>query len=93
MSLNIEELKRKIIYRSIYRGTKEMDILLNAFTKTIIDKLNEKELQNLLDLLTIDDGNLYKFKEGKKINLTIKENRITKLFKEYVRLYFILVLK
>ncbi len=61
-----------------------MDILLNAFTKTIIDKLNEKELQNLLDLLTIDDGNLYKFKEGKKINLTIKENRITKLFKEYV---------
>ncbi|HJN84081.1 MAG TPA: succinate dehydrogenase assembly factor 2 [Candidatus Pelagibacter bacterium] len=84
MTLNIEELKRKIIYRSIYRGTKEMDILLNAFTKTIIDKLNEKELQNLLDLLTIDDGNLYKFKEGKKINLTIKENRITKLFKEYV---------
>ncbi len=84
MTLNIEELKRKIIYRSIYRGTKEMDMLLNAFTKTIIDKLNEKELQNLLDLLTIDDGNLYKFKEGKKINLTIKENRITKLFKEYV---------
>jgi len=30
MSLDIDELKRKIIYRSNYRGTKEMDILLSS---------------------------------------------------------------
>ena len=40
--INIDELKKKIIYRSNYRGTKEMDKLLGAFTKTYINELNEK---------------------------------------------------
>jgi len=38
MSLNIDDLKKKIIYRSNYRGTKEMDKLLGAFTKKKINK-------------------------------------------------------
>ena len=84
MSFDIEELKRKINYRSNYRGTKEMDVILNSFVKTIIDNLNKKELQNLLDLINIDDENLYNFKNGIKTNVNIEDNRITKLFKEYV---------
>ena len=84
MSFDIEELKRKINYRSNYRGTKEMDDLLNSFVKTIIDNLKKNELQNLLDLINIDDENLYNFKQGINTNKNIKDNRITKLFKEYV---------
>ena len=83
MSFDIEELKRKINYRSNYRGTKEMDVLLNSFVKTIIDNLNKNDLQNLLDLINIDDENLYNFKNGINTNKNIKDNRITKLFKEY----------
>ena len=83
MSFDIEELKRKINYRSNYRGTKEMDVLLNSFVKTIIDNLNKNDLQNLLDLINIDDENLYNFKQGINTNKNIKDNRITKLFKEY----------
>ena len=37
MTFNIEDLKKKIIYRSNYRGTKEMDSLLGAFTKKYIN--------------------------------------------------------
>ena len=33
MDINIDQLKKKIIYRSSYRGTKEMDKLLGSFTK------------------------------------------------------------
>ena len=40
--INIEQLKKKIIYRSNYRGTKEMDKLLGAFTKKYINNLNMK---------------------------------------------------
>ena len=40
--INIHELKKKIIYRSSYRGTKEMDNLLGSFTKKYIDILEEK---------------------------------------------------
>ena len=41
MTINIDELKKKIIYRSNYRGTKEMDKLLGTFTKKNINNLAE----------------------------------------------------
>ena len=84
MSLDIDELKKKIIYRSSYRGTKEMDILLSSFVKDVINQLNNKELANLLNLLNIDDDNLYKFKQGIKTEVQINENRISKMFKDYI---------
>ena len=60
--INIDELKKKIIYRSNYRGTKEMDKLLSSFVKKHIDTFNESELKLLCDFLDLDDENLYKFK-------------------------------
>ena len=83
MSLKIHDLKNKILYRSSYRGTKEMDILLKSFVYDIIDDLEAKELENLLDLLKIDDVNLYNYKQGLKTEISIKETYITKLFKNY----------
>ena len=84
MSLDIDELKRKIIYRSNYRGTKEMDILLSSFVESIISQLNKEELENLLNFLNIDDDNLYKYKQGLKIDVKLSENKITRLFKDYI---------
>ena len=49
MKLNIDQLKKKIVYRSNYRGTKEMDKLLGAFTNTYIDKLNIDDLIDYFD--------------------------------------------
>tara|TARA_B100000686_G_scaffold187897_1_gene194595 strand:+ start:648 stop:911 length:264 start_codon:yes stop_codon:yes gene_type:complete len=83
MSFNIDELKKKIIYRSTYRGTKEMDALISSFTKKIINNLNVDELINLSDLLDIDDENLYKLNQGLPTTLNIKENKVSKLFKEF----------
>jgi len=40
MTTDIEQIKKKIIYRSNYRGTKEMDKLLGAFTRKYLDELN-----------------------------------------------------
>ena len=84
MSLDIDELKRKIIYRSNYRGTKEMDILLSSFVESIISQLNKEELENLLNFLNIDDENLYKYKQGLKTEVQVSENKITRLFKDYI---------
>ena len=84
MSLDIDELKKKIIYRSSYRGTKEMDILLSSFVKDVINHLDNDELENLFNLLNIDDDNLYKFKQGMKTEAQINENRISKMFKDYI---------
>ena len=84
MTLDIDELKNKIIYRSSYRGTKEMDILLSSFVKDVINHLDNDELENLFNLLNIDDDNLYKFKQGIKTEAQINENRISKMFKDYI---------
>ena len=81
--INIDELKKKIIYRSNYRGTKEMDKLLGTFVKTYIDNLNEKDLINLEKLLDIDDTNLYNFYNDLKTDFEIENNSVTTLFKNF----------
>ena len=83
MSLKIEELKKKIIFRSSYRGNKEMDIILKSFISKYLDKLRDDELKILYDFLEIDDDTLYKFKNGLESNLELPTNRITQLFKNF----------
>ena len=83
MIFNIGELKKKIIYRSTYRGTKEMDALISSFTKQIMHDLNVDELVNLSNLLDIDDENLYKFNQGLSPEVDIEENKVSKLFKAF----------
>ena len=81
--INIEELKKKIIYRSNYRGTKEMDKLLGTFVKTYINSISEKDLVNLEKLLDIDDTNLYNFYNDLETDFEIENNSITSLFKNF----------
>ena len=83
MSLIIEQLKKKIIYRSNYRGTKEMDKLLGAFTKKYIDELNTEDLCDLEKLLDIDDSNLYNFFNDLVTDFKFEKNNINMLFKNF----------
>ena len=83
MTLSIDQLKKKIIYRSNYRGTKEMDKLLGAFTKKYIESLAMKDLRDLEELLNIDDTNLYNFYNGLDCDIKIKDNYIYSLFKDF----------
>ena len=83
MSFNIDELKKKIIYRSTYRGTKEMDALISSFTKKVINDLNAEQLIDLSILLEIDDENLYKLNQGLSTTVNIKENKVNRLFKKF----------
>lgn len=83
MDINIEQLKKKIIYRSKYRGTKEMDKLLGNFVMNCIEKLEIKDLIDLEKFLNIDDNNLYRFYNGLETNIEFKKNNISNLFKKF----------
>jgi antitoxin CptB len=83
MNINIYKLKKKIIYRSNYRGTKEMYKLLGAFTNKYIDKLNIDNLHYLEKLLDLDDNNLYNFYNGLSTDLKIENNYVNLLFKNF----------
>ena len=81
--INIDELKKKIIYRSNYRGTKEMDKLLGAFAKKYINDLSYDDLIKLEKLLDIDDSNLYNFLQGLETDVVIEKNNVSNLFKNF----------
>ena len=81
--MNIDNLKKKILYRSEHRGTKEMDLLLSNFVKKYINSLNESELCELELLLNIDDEVLHKWYLNNEKTTSIPENSITKKLKEF----------
>ena len=83
MTVDIEQIKKKIIYRSNYRGTKEMDKLLGAFTNKYLDQLDYEDLNELIKLLEIDDNNLYNFYNGLDTNIEFEDNKINNLFKNF----------
>ncbi len=80
---NKEILKKKIIYRSTHRGTKEMDLLLGSFVKKYINNLDTTDLKDL-DLLTqIDDETLHNFYSNNDSKIFSSENKVSKMFKEF----------
>ena len=83
MNYDIELLKKKIIYRSNYRGTKEMDKLLGAFTNTYIDKLDKQDLLDLQKLLNFEDEDIYNYYKGIDPNIKFEENNVNLLFKKF----------
>ena len=83
MTADIEQIKKKIVYRSNYRGTKEMDKLLGAFTNKYIDQLNVEDLNELIKFLEIDDNNLYNFYNGLKPDVKFDNNKVNNLFRNF----------
>ena len=76
---NKEELKNKIIYRASYRGSKEMDILISNFVKSLINDLNLNELKELNFLINLDDESLINIKN----NILNDKVSLTKLIKKF----------
>ena len=76
-------LKKKILYRSEYRGIKEMDLLLSNFVKKYINDFGIVELKQLDDLLNFDDDSLFKWYLNKEGEIKIPNNKVTKLLKNF----------
>ena len=80
MNSNKQNLINKIIYRSQYRGTKEMDIFVSSFVKSIIDTLPVDDLKDLDLLVNMNDEDIYKISK-KEINF--KNSKILKLLIDF----------
>ena len=83
MNNDITNLKKKLIYRSQYRGTKEMDKLIGSFVENHIDNFDYKDLKDLEKFIDIDDDTLYKFYNNQKILNKLLDTKVGKLFKNY----------
>ena len=83
MENDTDQLKKKIIYRSNYRGTREMDKLLGSFTKKYVNELSKRDLNDLQKLLDIDDDNLFNYYNGLKTDIKFAENNVNLLFRNF----------
>ena len=80
MNPNKQNLINKIIYRSQYRGTKEMDIFVSGFVKSIINSLSFDDLLDLDKLVNMNDEDIIKISKNEMI---FKNNKILKLLIEF----------
>ena len=80
---NKEILKKKIIYRSMHRGFKEMDLLLGNFVKKNINKLSIIELKDLEKLLITEDEILYNWYFEINPNNSIPNTKVSKMLKKF----------
>lgn len=55
----IENKRRRLIFRSDHRGTKEMDVILGRFAKAHVPGFSEDELAQFDALLCNNDPDLY----------------------------------
>ena len=79
----LENLKKKILYRSFYRGKKEMDILLSSFVKSCINNLNMSELKDLEKLISLEDDDIYNFYQDNILIDELKHNKLVVRFKNF----------
>tara|TARA_B100001758_G_C17996363_1_gene395718 strand:- start:30 stop:284 length:255 start_codon:yes stop_codon:yes gene_type:complete len=84
MNTNRQDLINKIKYRSLYRGTKEMDLFISKFVNSIIQDLDLNQLTELNNLVNLDDEELIKISDEK---INGKEKKIIILFKKFKKKY------
>ena len=80
MKINKDDIKKRIIYRASYRGTKELDLLITTFVNKMIHTLNEEELLELEKFVNLDDQELIKLNKNFNENNNQIINKINREF-------------
>ncbi len=62
----LENKRKRLIFRSDHRGTKEMDIILGSFARKNVPNFTDAELTEYDELLCNSDPDLYNWITGKE---------------------------
>ena len=79
----IDSLKKKIKYRSEYKGIKEMDLILGSFVKKYVDSFSYEELLDLYNILEKDDDTIFKWYSNNENNEEIAKSNVSNLLKNF----------
>ena len=80
MNSNKQNLINKIFYRSQYRGTKEMDIFVSGFVKSIIDSLSIHDLKDLDTLVNMSDEDISKISKNE---MSFENDKLSRLLIDF----------
>jgi antitoxin CptB len=79
----MNNLIKKLLYRSNHRGTKEMDLLIGGFANENLKKLSTEELREFEILLNFTDKELSSWLVDNKKNIDLENFSISKKIKEF----------
>jgi antitoxin CptB len=63
---NIENRRKRLIFRSWHRGTREMDLIMGSFAESYVPEMDEAELNMYEELLHTPDPDVYDWVSGQK---------------------------
>ncbi len=79
----MNNLIKKLLYRSNHRGTKEMDLIIGGFAKENLKHLNTNELNEFELLLNYTDKELSSWLIDKKKNIELEKFSISSKIKNF----------
>ena len=83
----MEELTKKLYFRSLNRGCKELDIIIGQFAKLYLDEMTLSELLEYQNLLELNDNYLYNYiSEAIKSDSQTIEEIVMKKIVDFVKL-------
>lgn len=65
--MSLENRRKRLIFRSGHRGTKEMDIIMESFAVQSVPSFSEEELDQYESILEQNDPDLYNWITGQEI--------------------------
>jgi antitoxin CptB len=65
-SAGLDERRRRLLYRSWHRGTREMDLIMGRFADAAISELTDAEIGELERLADVPDPELYAWLTGSR---------------------------
>ena len=71
MEKNTEIIRKKILFRSWHRGTKEMDLILGTYADNNLSNMSYEELMHFQSFLNLSDPDLYKWLISEEKNFPI----------------------
>lgn len=62
----LDQRRRKLVYRANHRGTKEMDLVIGGFVRKQINALSDAELAELEKIIELPDHSISNWLMGKE---------------------------
>lgn len=83
MPESLEERRRRLIYRSLYTGMKETDVLLGPFAQQHLPEFSSTELDQYEQLLREPDPDILDWVSGRQEVPDAHDHDVMKLLKDF----------
>ena len=80
---SLETTRKRLLFRSWHRGTREMDLLLGRFAERNLPTFSKQQVERYAALLEHDDNDLYDWMAGREQPPAMFDHDVMKLLMNF----------